>query len=1411
MYSCEEGFATGGRDGCIRLWDPDFKPITKIDLREAEQGYKALSIRSVCWRADRILAGTQDSEIFEGHSEGELWALDVHPKKPLAVTGSDDRSVRLWSLVDHALIARCNMEEAVRSVAFSVDGYQLALGMKDGSFTVLRLYCGVYRVLLFFVCLFRDMTEVVHIKDRKEVIHEMKFSPDGAYIAVGSNDGLVDIYAVAQRYKKVGECNSNSSSFITHLDWSLDSKTLQTNDGAGERFFYLMPMGKPLVSKEEVKGQSWATWSGVLGSDVSGIWPKYSNLTEINAVDANLSAAVLVTGDDLGLVKLFRFPCHRKGAKFKKYIGHSAHVTNVRWSHDLQWVLTTGGADHALFQWRFLPESVMNGGPDINIQDSHGDSNSEESDSDVSDVPELDSDIEQETQINYDRQVYKEDLPQLRQQSREKKQQVGSLKRQNGPDQGLRLQFVHGRALHTQRFYLGHDDDILSLSIHPLKDYAATGQVGRDPAIHVWDVQTLKCLSLLRGFHQRECVLWTSQSLVSVGLDDGHSIVIWDWKRGEKLATAWGHKEKIFVVKCNPMLMDKLVTVGIKHIQFWQHAGGGLTFKRGAFRAVARPETMMSVCYGRSEALVFSGGATGDVYIWKEALLLKTIKAHDGPGFVTGGKDGVVELWDDMFERCLKTYAIKRASLSPGSKGGRCCSFSPDGKAPAVGLSDGGVMVVNADTLEEPAELQPPPRRHLRHPLHPRLRQVPGGGVPMTASWTSTTCRAARGWDLQRSVQLHPTPSTGTSRVTHNFPRSVTGSGRLTATSRTSTPPRSPETERCSPRRRLRIPQTVRIPRQRSVRSFKRYVGHSAQVTNVRWNQDDSALLTVGGADTALMIWTVDYTTKMYAVSIRELRGNQTSPTAERGFCRGEASSESSGTAARKTAEEETCLRRETSGGPDIVYHTAATAIVHSLSTGTQSFYLEHTDDILSLTANQHPKYKNVIASGQIGTTPSIHVWDAMSKQTLSILRCPHTKGVGYVNFSATGKLLLSVGVEPEHTITVWSGRKVVEPEHTITVWRWQEGSKVCSKAGHPDRIFVVEFRPDSDSQFVSVGIKHVKFWTLAGGALMYRKGVNNLTFTGAINGDVYVWRDHFLLRVVAKAHTGPVFTMYTTLRDGLIEMKRCRAFQLETGQQVECVRSVCRGKGKILVGTKDGEIIEPRSGGNLGSDGPSHQRDLHHRREDATIRLWDLEDKKLLNKVCVGAAARCVSFSADGEMLAVGMKNGEFLLLLTNSLKVWAKKRDRSIALQDIRPDRSLLAVASVENTVDVYDVSGGPTLSRLVYCSDLPAFILQLDFSADSCHIQSVSDQTIIDRITWATWTSILGDEVLGIWPRNADKAEVSCACVSHGGLNVATGDDFGLAKHKRYLGHSAHVTNIRFSHEDKYVISTGGDDCR
>ena len=51
-------------------------------------------------------------------------------------------------------------------------------------------------------------------------------------------------------------------------------------------------------------------------------------------------------------------------------------------------------------------------------------------------------------------------------------------------------------------------------------------------------------------------------------------------------------------------------------------------------------------------------------------------------------------------------------------------------------------------------------------------------------------------------------------------------------------------------------------------------------------------------------------------------------------------------------------------------------------------------------------------------------------------------------------------------------------------------GSKVASSVGHSHRIFVGEFRPDSDIAFVTCGVKHVMFWTVAGGCLVGKKGV---------------------------------------------------------------------------------------------------------------------------------------------------------------------------------------------------------------------------------------------------------------------------------------------------------------------------------
>ena len=70
-----------------------------------------------------------------------------------------------------------------------------------------------------------------------------------------------------------------------------------------------------------------------------------------------------------------------------------------------------------------------------------------------------------------------------------------------------------------------------------------------------------------------------------------------------------------------------------------------------------------------------------------------------------------------------------------------------------------------------------------------------------------------------------------------------------------------------------------------------------------------------------------------------------------------------------------------------VVYHIAAVGIVLDKNEKKQCFYTQHTDDILCL--DIHPS-RTIVATGQIGAKPPIHIWDTETMQTLSIIQvCP--------------------------------------------------------------------------------------------------------------------------------------------------------------------------------------------------------------------------------------------------------------------------------------------------------------------------------------------------------------------------------------------------------------------------------------
>jgi HELP motif/WD domain, G-beta repeat len=240
-----------------------------------------------------------------------------------------------------------------------------------------------------------------------------------------------------------------------------------------------------------------------------GIWPPGVDGTEysINAVARShswTSVPVLATADEYGRVKIFNYPCVAPGAPDKSYKGHSSRVTNIKFSADDSYCVTTGGSDRCVFVWgtdiieekreRDALLSNANIVPVTNVQDSD------------SYIP------------------FKQVLTRGGDESAAVKPWMGAIRAPStvtepiglgdAPNTSLELKFVYGyrgwdcrnnisyadstqeivyhvagvgivfnSEKQTQIFNTEHDDDILCLAVHPEGHTVATGETGMHPKI----------------------------------------------------------------------------------------------------------------------------------------------------------------------------------------------------------------------------------------------------------------------------------------------------------------------------------------------------------------------------------------------------------------------------------------------------------------------------------------------------------------------------------------------------------------------------------------------------------------------------------------------------------------------------------------------------------------------------------------------------------------------------------------------------------------------------------------------------------------------------------------------------------------------------------------------------------------
>lgn len=102
-----------------------------------------------------------------------------------------------------------------------------------------------------------------------------------------------------------------------------------------------------------LRDETWESWTCSLGWPVQGIFPPCADGSDINSVDRSPDGTVLATADDFGMVKLFKYPCPVERGAFNAFKGHSSHVTNVRFVKNSPYLISTGGEDKCIFQWRY--------------------------------------------------------------------------------------------------------------------------------------------------------------------------------------------------------------------------------------------------------------------------------------------------------------------------------------------------------------------------------------------------------------------------------------------------------------------------------------------------------------------------------------------------------------------------------------------------------------------------------------------------------------------------------------------------------------------------------------------------------------------------------------------------------------------------------------------------------------------------------------------------------------------------------------------------------------------------------------------------------------------------------------------------------------------------------------------------
>ena len=608
-------------------------------------------------------------------------------------------------------------------IKYSFDGTLLAVGSHDKFIYIYDLSHPIDKFTKSPIKLVGHKSNITHLDFGILLPNEISSTKDITGIEVEKIETLrtFDSYTfkIVTKIIKTKLNSTEESPEITYSEANVSKEdiVIQSSSVDDELLFWRID-GKStenIKSALVVRDVWWATYSCLFGWPVQGIWPsdESSDNSTICAVARSHSwekVGVVATVDSLGRVRLYNYPCASPGAADKCYRGHAKNTTNINFSYDDKYCVTLGGTDRSIFIWTtdILEEIRQREG----YLDSSNTIDVEKEKADGLGMVELDG--------SEDFSIVKTVLT-SGDESMAIKPWKGAIREPTDwtdrpnltdpPNANLDLKFIYGYrgwdcrnnlnfadsskelvyhiagvgivfdvSKQSQIINTEHDDDILCLSVHPEGHTVATGEVGKNPKIVLWDANTGVTISVIK-YHKKGVsnIAFSADGsmVISVGMDEDSTVAVHNSKSGTLLGKGKaGRGIKIYTLSVSP---NTFVTGGKNHVKFWDlpksnSPGGELSSKTGIYNIKSFTErTVVSSAHLGIDGV--TGMNDGSILLWKDRANTKVVKAHNGavtsmctisetankaidsrelgPRILSGGKDGFIHLWNNQFVQLI--------------------------------------------------------------------------------------------------------------------------------------------------------------------------------------------------------------------------------------------------------------------------------------------------------------------------------------------------------------------------------------------------------------------------------------------------------------------------------------------------------------------------------------------------------------------------------------------------------------------------------------------------------------------------------------------------------------------------------------------------------------------------------------